>query len=131
MLLSRERDRVSLAINSFPAPADGVRAPLIDVGDGLIEADYAGKAIRGAVVLGDAGLGRLWQEAVKKRGAIGVVSTEIAPYIRPSDPATMSDAQKDVLQRGGIPYDAAAGASGSRRRGARRAGCATGCERGL
>ncbi len=107
VLLSRERDRVSLAINSFPTAADGVRVPLVDVGAGLTEADYAGKTIRGAVVLGDAGLGRLWQEAVKKRGAIGVVSTEIAPYIRPSDPAAMSDAQKDVLQWGAIPYDAA------------------------
>lgn len=107
VLLSRERDRVSLAINSFPIAPGGVRARLIDVGAGVAEADYAGKDIRGAVVLGDAGIGRLWQEAVKKRGAIGVVSAEIAPYIRPSDPAAMSDAQTDVLQWGGIPYDAA------------------------
>jgi hypothetical protein len=106
VLLSRERDRVSLAINSFSTPAGGTRAPLIDVGAGT-ESDYAGKDVRGAVVLGDAGIGRLWQEAVKKRGAIGVVSTEIARYIRPSDPAAMSEAQKDVLQWGGIPYDAA------------------------
>ena len=106
VLLSRERDRVSLAINSFPTPPGGIRAPLVDVGPGAAEGDYAGKEIRGAVVLGDAGIGRLWQEAVKKRGAIGVVSTEIAPYIRPSDPVRMSDAEKDVLQWGGIPYDA-------------------------
>ena len=106
VLLSRERDRVSLAINSFPTPGGPVRAKLVDVGAGAAEADYAGKEIRGAVVLGDAGIGRLWQEAVKKRGAIGVVSTEIAPYIRPADPAAMSEAQKDVLQWGGIPYDA-------------------------
>ncbi|HEX6975348.1 MAG TPA: M28 family peptidase [Vicinamibacterales bacterium] len=105
ILLSRERDRVSLAINSFSTPADGVRAPLIDVGAGT-ESDYAGKEVRGAVVLGDASIGRLWQEAVKKRGAIGVVSTEIARYIRPSNPSEMSEPQKDVLQWGGIPYDA-------------------------
>ena len=67
-LLSRERDRVSLAINSFATPAEGVRAPLVDVGAGT-ESDYAGKTIKGAVVLGDAPLGRLWQEAVKRRGA--------------------------------------------------------------
>src|SRR5205814_9570739 len=30
-LLSRERDRVSLAIDSFSTPAGGVRAPLVDV----------------------------------------------------------------------------------------------------
>lgn len=106
VLLSHERDRVSLAINSFSTAQGGVRAPLVDVGAGTAEADYAGREIRGAVVLGDAGLGRLWQEAVKKRGAIGVVSTEIARYIRPTDPAAMSEAQRDVLQWGSIPYDA-------------------------
>jgi hypothetical protein len=54
----------------------------------------------------------LWQEAVKRRGAAGVVSTEIAPYIRPSDPSQMSSEQKDVLQWGSVPYDATAKAFG-------------------
>lgn len=110
-LLSRAADRVSLAINSFPTPAGGLHAPLVDVGAGA-EADYAGKEIRGAVVLGDAPLGRLWQDAVKTRGAAGVVSTSIASYIRPSDPKAMSEEQQDVLQWGGIPYDAGAKAFG-------------------
>ena len=110
-LLSRERDRVSLAINSFSTPAGGVLAPLLDVGAGAPN-DYAGKDIKGAVVLGDAPLGRLWQEAVKRRGAAGVVSTEIAGYIRPSDPSVMSDEQKDVLQWGSVPYDAVTKAFG-------------------
>jgi aminopeptidase YwaD len=108
-VLSRERDRVSLAINSFSTPDGGRRAPLVDVGAGASDADFAGKPIKGAVVLGDAPLGRLWQQAVRQRGAIGVVSTQIASYIRPSDPATMTEAQKDVLQWGSIPYDAAMG----------------------
>lgn len=103
-LLSYERDRVSLAINSFSTLAEGVRAPLVDVGAGA-ESDYAAKTIKGAVVLGDAPLGRLWQDAVKRRGAVGVVSTEIARYIRPSDPAAMSEQHKDVLQWGSVPYD--------------------------
>jgi aminopeptidase YwaD len=106
-VLSREQDRVSRAISSFSTPAGGLRAPLVDVGAGATEADYAGKEIRGAVVLGDGSLNRLWQEAVKKRGAAGVVSTQIALYIRPSDPAVMTAEQKDVLQWGAIPYDAA------------------------
>ncbi len=89
-LLSRDRDRVSLAINSFSTPPGGLLAPLIDVGAGAPN-DYAAKDIKGAVVLGDAPLGRLWQEAVKRRGAAGVVSTEIAGYIRPSDPSVMSE----------------------------------------
>ncbi len=110
-LLSHERDRVSLAINSFSTSPDGVRAPLVDVGTGSA-ADFANKDIKGAVVLGDAPLGRLWQDAVKRRGAAGVVSTEIAAYIRPRDPQAMSEQQRDVLQWGGVPYDADAKAFG-------------------
>jgi aminopeptidase YwaD len=106
-LLSRERDRVSLAIGSFPTDREGLHAPLVDVGKGA-ESDYAGKAIRGAVVLTDAPLGRGWQEAVKKRGAAGVISTEIASYIRPAGPEPPEGDLQDVLQWGGIPYDPAA-----------------------
>jgi hypothetical protein len=105
-LLSRERDRVSLAINSFPTPSGGLRAALVDVG-AATDADFANKDVKGAVVLGDAPLGRLWQEAVRKRGAAGVVSADIARYIRPAGPVTMTPEQQDVLQWGGIPYDAA------------------------
>ena len=106
-VLSREQDRVSLAINSFStSPGSGVRLRLVDVGAGANDGDYAGKDVKGAVVLGDAAIGRLWQQAVRSRGAAGVVSTEIAGYIRPSDPAAMSDEQRDVLQWGTIPYDA-------------------------
>jgi hypothetical protein len=103
-LLSRERDRVSLAINSFPTPPD-FRASLVDVGAGAAESDYAGP-IEGAVVLGDAPLDVLWQQAVRRRGAAGVVSTAVARYIRPADPQAMSDEQRDVLQWDSIPYDA-------------------------
>ena len=103
-VLSRERDRVSLAINSFST--DGrVTLRLLDVGTGAVDGDYRGKDVKGAIVLGDAGLGRLWQQAVRNRGAAGVISTEIAKYIRPSGPSAMSEAQKDVLQWGSIPYD--------------------------
>jgi len=110
-LLSRERDRVSLAINSFSTQPRGLTAPLVDVGAGA-GSDYAGKEIKGAVILGDAPLGRLWQEAVKRRGAAGVISTDIAGYIRPADPSAMSNEQKEVLQWGSVPYDAAAKAFG-------------------
>jgi hypothetical protein len=110
-LLSRERDRVSLAINSFPTPAEGLRARLVDVGAGT-PAEFTNKDVKGAVVLGDAPLGVLWQEAVKRRGAAGVISTEIASYIRPGDPAAMTEQQRDVLQWGSVPYDASAKAFG-------------------
>jgi hypothetical protein len=110
-LLSREHDRVSLAINSFSTPRGGIVAPLVDVGAGAA-ADYDGKELKGAVVFGDAPLGRLWQEGVRRRGAAGVISTDIARYIRPADPALMSEEQKDVLQWGNVPYDPTAKAFG-------------------
>ena len=103
-VLSRERDRVSLAINSFSTAPGGVVLRLVDVGGGR-DQDFGTKDLKGALVLGDASLGRLWQQAVRTRGAAGVISTEIASYIRPADPAAMSEAQKDVFQWGGIPYD--------------------------
>lgn len=103
-VLSKERDRVSLAIHSFPTRDEGLTARLIDVGAGT-PADFAARDVRGAVVLGDASLGTLWGEAVRNRGAAGVVSTQIARYIRPDDPSRMDDAHKDVLQWGSVPYD--------------------------
>lgn len=111
-ILSRERDRVSLCINSFSTPEGGLLAPLVDVGAGTA-ADFDGKSLAGAVVLGDAPIGRLWQQAVKARGAAGVISTSIAPYIGPADPGRfVRDEQQDVLQWGSIPYDPEANAFG-------------------
>jgi aminopeptidase YwaD len=110
-LLSRARDRVSLAINSFSTPPGGLVARIVDVGPGTAS-DYEGKEIKGAVVLGDAALSQLWQDAVKRRGAAGVISTEIAQYIRPRNPSDMSEEQKDVLQWGSVPYDATVKAFG-------------------
>src|SRR5262249_14660718 len=106
VVLSRVRDRVSLCINSFSTPKEGLTTRLIDVGNGGAPADYENVDVKGAVVLGDADVGRLWQQAVKSRGAIGVVSTAVAKYIRPSDPKqfTSSD-QQDVFQWGSIPFD--------------------------
>ncbi len=109
VLLSRERHRVALCINSFSTPHGGIVAPIVDVGEGAAAADYEGKDIRGAVVLGDAGAGRLWQMAVVQRGAIGVVSTAMESYIRPGPPGSHADSRPrgewDVLQWGSVPYD--------------------------
>ena len=112
VLLSREKDHVSLCINSFATPAGGVDARLVDVGSGAA-ADFDGKDVKGAVVLSSAPVQQLWAQGVKARGAIGVISTSIAPYIRPGDPArfTFPD-QQDVLQWGSVPYDEAVKAFG-------------------
>jgi hypothetical protein len=107
VLLSRLRDRVSLCINSFSTPPGGLTTRLVDVGNGGQPGDYDNIDVKGAVVLGDADAGRLWQQAVKARGAIGIISTSIARYIRPSDPKLFtSPDQHEVFQWGSIPYDA-------------------------
>jgi aminopeptidase YwaD len=106
VLLSRERDRVSLCINSFSTPDGGIESTLIDVGSGASPGDYEGKDVKGAVVLGSASAGQLWKQAVLARGATGVISTEVAPYIRPDDPRQFtSPDQPDVLQWSSVPYD--------------------------
>ena len=97
VVLSREQDRVALCINSFSTAPGGVVIPLVDVGAGAA-ADFEGKDVKGAVVLGNAAVGGLWTRAVRERGALGVISTDLARYTRP-------DVTPDVLQWGAIPYD--------------------------
>jgi len=99
VVLSREQDRVPLAINSVSTRDGGVLAPLVDVGTGTEAADYDGKSVVGAVVLADGPIGAVWHQAVKARGAAGVVSTQIAPYTQP-------EKTPQVLQWGSIPYEA-------------------------
>jgi len=97
IVLSRAQDRVPLAINSFPTPAGGLLARLVDVGGGTDAASYEGKDVAGAVVLADGPIGPVWNQAVKARGAAGVISTQIAAYTKP-------ESTPEVLQWGGIPY---------------------------
>ena len=114
VVLSREKERLALCINSFSTPAGGVVARLVDVGRGDRDEDYTGKAIEGAVVLGDADVGQLWRRAVTTRGAAGVISTTLPSYLSadpPGAPATPRD-QWDILQWGSVPYDAARKAFG-------------------
>ena len=95
VVLSREQDRVALCINSFSTAPGGVVVPLVDVGAGAAS-DFEGKDVKGAVVLGNAAVGGLWTRAVRERGALGVISTDLARYTRP-------DVTPDVLQWGAIP----------------------------
>lgn len=59
---------------SWWTPEDGVLAQLIDVGEGLSASDYADKTIQGCVVLSSGPTQRVYEEAVVKRGAIGIFS---------------------------------------------------------
>jgi hypothetical protein len=98
IVLSKDQDRVTLCINSFSTPDGGLTLPLVDVGAGTNERDYAGKDVKGALVLGSGAVGPLWNRAVRERGAAGVVSSDAARYTRPEQ-------TPDVLQWGSIPYD--------------------------
>ena len=98
IVLSRETDRVALAINSYSTRAGGETFPLIDVGAGTSAAAYEGKNVKGAVVIAAGSLGQVFTQAVRNRGAAGVISSEIAPYTRPAE-------TPGVLQWGSIPND--------------------------
>jgi len=52
-----------------------VTAELVDVGPGAAEKDYAGREVRGRIVLASGALASVVREAVWKRGALGVVSS--------------------------------------------------------
>jgi aminopeptidase YwaD len=64
-------DPIRLADYSHTAD---VEAALVDIGDGAHEADYAGKDVRGKIVLADGVLARVQALAVAKSGAAGIVS---------------------------------------------------------
>ena len=96
VVLSRDIDRVTLAINSFSTAPGGKIFPLIDVGRGD-EASYSGKDAKGAVVLMDAQPAAALDRALQ-HGAVGAISSAIAPYTKP-------DQTPDVLQWTSISYD--------------------------
>ena len=98
ILLSKQAHRVALAINSYSTPKGGITAPVIDVGAGTAAADYEGKNVKGAIVLASGPVGQVFGQAVRSRGAAGVISSDLAPYTRPAD-------TPDVLQWGSIPAD--------------------------
>jgi len=71
-LASYAEVRVSVADHSRTTH---LTAELVDVGNGLAEADYAGKDVKGKVVLASGSVRTVQQEAVWKRGALGVLSS--------------------------------------------------------
>jgi hypothetical protein len=66
-----ETNPITLADYSRSADAE---TALVDVGDGTNERDYAGKDVRGKIVLADGVLARVQELAIGQHGAIGIVS---------------------------------------------------------
>lgn len=64
---------VPMALAGYSRNAD-VTAELVDVGEGTSPEDYAGKDVRGKIVLGTGNVGILQLMAVFERGALGVLS---------------------------------------------------------
>jgi hypothetical protein len=65
---------IPLALADYSRDADVASADLIDVGSGTAESDYAGKEVKGAIVLASGQVSRVTDEAVWKRGALGIVA---------------------------------------------------------
>jgi hypothetical protein len=63
----------ALAVADNSESAD-VTSALVDVGAGTAAADYAGKEVRGRLVLADGNPGTVHAQAVAERGALGIVS---------------------------------------------------------
>jgi aminopeptidase YwaD len=99
-------DYIALGINSFSTPPDGITTPLLYVGAGTDPASYETVAVKGAVVLADGPMRAVWTQAVRQRGAAGVISAAPpAKYTRPDQTA-------EVFQWGSVPYDEASKAFG-------------------
>ena len=62
-----------------------VEARLVDVGPGVGEKAYAGKEVKGKIVLSTGASGAVMREACQKRGALGII-TYFAPDVRPGYP---------------------------------------------
>ncbi|HSW29350.1 MAG TPA: M28 family peptidase [Longimicrobiales bacterium] len=99
-LVRLETNRNLVAINSYATPPGGVEAEVVDVGHGA-EADFAGKEVRGKIVFGEMRVGRLFTEAVVKRGALGVVAYAIPALNRPEQ-------HRNVIAYASIPQEAQA-----------------------
>ena len=76
-------NRNMLANNSYATPSAGVEAELADAGDGSAAA-LDSVHVRGKIVLARMNVGRLFSEAVVKRGALGVIAYSLPAYLQPA-----------------------------------------------
>ena len=68
----------SLHAHSAGTPKGGVTADLVDVGKGTAPADYAGKQVKGKMVLATGKAKTVHRQAVVMRGAVGVLTDSLA-----------------------------------------------------
>ncbi|MBI3004702.1 MAG: M28 family peptidase [Ignavibacteriales bacterium] len=97
---------VSLATNSRTTH---VRAELVDVGAGVADTDYVNKDVKGKIVLTSSGPGSVMNQAVWKRGALGVVSYFYHTFPRISNMVE----RPDQVAWSGIPQKNSEGKEGT------------------
>lgn len=90
-------NRNLLATNSFSTPEGGITAELVDAGAGT-PAELDAANVRGRIVLANTGVGRLFTEAVTKRGALGVLGYSLPDYLQP-------EKNRTSIQFGSVPRD--------------------------
>lgn len=96
-VLQWSTNRNMLAIGSYSTPDSGIVAPLVDVGKGT-EAEYERANVAGKIVLADGNVGRVFAEAVQKRGALGVLTYGMPAYTKP-------EVNRRSIQFGSVPFD--------------------------
>jgi aminopeptidase YwaD len=97
-------NRNMLATNSYATPSEGVRAELVDAGKGTA-AELDAANVRGKIVMAEMGAGRLFTEAVVRRGAVGVLGYALPAYLQP-------ERNRTSIQFGSVPRDTTARAWG-------------------
>jgi aminopeptidase YwaD len=100
---------VALANNT---PTGDVTAQVVDVGSGARAEDYAGKDVKGKVVLGSAGVNALQRLGVFERGAVGVLSyNSLRPDDQPDAMLSQSVGQAPAGQNQGFGWSITARAA--------------------
>jgi len=90
-------NRNMVATNSFSTAAGGVNEEVVRVAS-LTPAALDSAHVQGRIVMADAPVGRLFTEAVVKRGAIGVLGYSMPAYTQP-------EKNTHSIQFSSIPYD--------------------------
>lgn len=99
-LLRFATNRNMMAVNSWPTARGGVEAEVVSVGKGD-SASFDRASVAGKIVFGEMSVGRLFTEAVRKRGAVGVLAYSMPAYTKP-------EIHRTSIQFASIPDDAGA-----------------------
>jgi hypothetical protein len=80
-LLQFKTNKNMVAMYAASTPAGGVTAELVYVGKGSAK-DYEGKDVKGKIVMGDGGIGGVYNTAIKN-GAVGALAYSLPAYNQP------------------------------------------------